>query len=317
MQSLTTRETKSRRLAIALKLALATLCVLIITSQLAAQKRSQKTFASPGEAVHAMISAATAGDTNQLMVIFGPQAKEILFSGDEVADKQARENVLEKYGQMNRLVTEPDESVTLYIGAENWPFPVPLVNKGGVWFFDTDAGKEEILLRRIGRNEFDTVDTLRALVDAQKEYASKQQEGEAVKQYAQKLMSDEGKHNGLYWKSSAGKPESPIGPLIAEAAAQGYSRKDGPVPFHGYIYRLLLRQGPNAPGGTMNYIVNGEMTRGFAILAYPVEYRNSGVMTFMVSKDGKIYQKDLGVKTAEIASSVTVYNPDKTWSLAE
>src|SRR5262249_44753582 len=201
-----------------------------------------KTFASPGEAAKAMISAATAGDTNQLIQIFGPQAKEILFSGDEVADKRARENVLEKYAQMNRLVSEPDRSLTLYIGAENWPFPIPLVNRNGVWFFDTAAGKEEILYRRIGRNEFDTVDTLRALVDAQKEYASKLQKGEAVKQYAQKLMSDEGKHDGLYWKAGTGEPESPIGPLIAEAAAQGYSRKDGPVPFHGYIYRLLSSQ---------------------------------------------------------------------------
>jgi hypothetical protein len=300
-----------------LQLAVFTLCVSVVIGQPAAQVSTQKTFASPGEAVQAMISAATAGDTDQLIRIFGPQAEEILISGDEVADKRARENVLEKYSQMHRLVTEPDETVTLYIGAENWPFPVPLVNEGGVWFFDTTAGKDEILYRRIGQNELDTVDTLRALVAAQKEYAKSPQKGETAGHYAQKLMSDEGKHNGLYWKSGPGEPESPIGPLVAEAAAQGYSRKDGPVPFHGYIYKLLPSQGTNAPGGAMNYIVNGKMTRGFAILAYPVDYRNSGVMTFIVNKNGKIYQKDLGTKTEAIASSMTAYNPDKTWKVAK
>jgi hypothetical protein len=183
--------------------------------------------------------------------------------------------------------------------------------------FDAASGKKEVLYRRIGRNEFDTIDTLHALVDAQKEYASEPRDGENVKQYAQKLLSDPGKHNGLYWKSEAGKPASPVGSLIADAFEEGYRKQEGPVPFHGYIYRLLPSQGANAPGGAMEYVTNGKLTRGFAFVAYPVKYRNSGVMTFVVNQDGKIYQKDLGTNTGAIASSMTAYNPDKSWGLVE
>jgi hypothetical protein len=258
-----------------------------------------------------------AEDIGQLMQIFGPEAKAILFSGDPVADNALRDKFLEKYNQMNRLATEPDHSVVLYVGAENWPFPIPLVKKNGGWMFDAASGKKEVLYRRIGRNEFDTIDTLHALVDAQKEYAGEPRDGESVKQYAQKLLSDPGKHNGLYWKSEAGKPASPVGSLIAEAFEEGYRKQEGPVPFHGYIYRLLRSQGANAPGGAMDYAMNGKLTRGFAFVAYPVEYRNSGVMTFVVNQDGKIYQKDLGSNTGAIASSMTAYNPDKSWGLVK
>jgi len=284
--------------------------------QVTAQQTTPNSYASPQEAVLAVVTAVKAHDKDQLMQIFGPEAKEILYSGDEVADRQTGEMFLTKYGQMSRLVTEPDGSVALYIGAENWPFPIPLVNKNGRWMFDTATGKKEILYRRIGRNEFDTIDTLQGLVEAQKEYASQPRDGEA-KQYAQKLLSDEGKHDGLYWRTNEGEATSPAGPLIVQAFSQGYRKQNGPVPYHGYVYRLITTQGPNAPGGAKNYMVNGKLTGGFAILAYPVEYKNSGVMTFIVNQDGKIYQKNLGPKTQSLAEQIKTYNPDKTWGLVD
>jgi len=300
-----------------LPLALATaLLISMDIGLLKAQQKTQQAFASPKEAVDALVSAAKAEDMNQLTRVFGPDAQAILYSGDPVADKQTRDKFLQKYNQMSRLVKEPDGSVDLYLGAENWPFPIPLVKKNAGWVFDTATGKKEILYRRVGRNEFDTIDTLQALVDAQREYASQPRDG-GEKQYAQKIMSDPGKHNGLYWPTAQGQPPSPAGPLLAEAFSEGYRKQKGPTPFHGYIYRLLLTQGPNAPGGTRNYAVNGKLTGGFAILAYPAEYRNSGVMTFVVNQDGKIYQKNLGPGTEKIASGITTYNPDKTWGLVD
>ncbi len=278
---------------------------------------NQTVYQTPQDAVQAVVSAIKADDTNQLMQVFGPDAQEILSSGDPVADKQGRGEFLEKYNQMHRFVTERNGSVTLYVGAENWPFPIPIVKKNGSWVFDTAAGKKEILYRRIGRNEFDTIDTLHALVNGQKEYASELRDGEQVKQYAQKLMSDEGKHDGLFWKTAEGEETSPIGPLIVEAFEEGYRRDKGPVPFHGYVFRLLRKQGASAPGGAMDYLENGKLTRGFAFVAYPVQYRNSGVMTFIVNQDGKIYQKDLGPRTAEVAAAITAYNPDRTWKFVE
>jgi hypothetical protein len=295
---------------------LAVLAAFLISTnvgRLTAQQPTQMSYASPNDAVVALVSAAKAHDKDQLMQIFGPGAKEILSSGDEVADTQTREMFLKKYNQMSRFVKQPDGSVELYLGAENWPFPVPLVQKNGRWLWNTNAGKKEVLYRRIGRNEFDTIDTLQGLVEAQKEYASQPRDG-GPKQYAQKLLSDEGKHNGLYWQTSEGQPPSPAGPLIAGAFSQGYRKgKGGPVPFHGYVYRLLTSQGPNAPGGTKNYMVDGKLTGGFAILAYPVEYRNSGIMTFVVNQDGKVYQKDLGPKTESLAAGIKSFNPDKSW----
>jgi hypothetical protein len=318
MKSVTqSRTTNIRWIRIVWLAVLATFLISTNVRRLTAQQTTQESYASPKDAVMALVSAAKADDEGQLMHIFGPGGKEILSSGDAVADRQTRERFLQKYNQMSRLVTAPDGSVELYLGAENWPFPIPLVNKNGRWLWNTDAGKKEVLYRRIGRNEFDTIDTLQALVDAQKEYASQPRDGEA-KQYAQKLLSDEGKHNGLYWQTSEGQAPSPAGPLIAGAFSQGYRKgKGGPVPFHGYVYRLITSQGPNAPGGTKNYLVNGKLTGGFAILAYPVDYRNSGVMTFVVNQDGKIYQKNLGPKTESLAAGIKSFNPDKTWSLVD
>jgi hypothetical protein len=290
----------------------------LLPSPSAGQQPGQKTFASPGAAVEAMIAAAKTGNTDASLQIFGPEGKELLSSGDEVADKNGRERVIQKYEQMHRLVIEPDNTVTVYMGAENWPFPIPLVKKGNAWYFDTAAGKQEVLYRRIGRNELATIDVCRALVDAQKEYASETHDGDTVKHYALKIVSDPGKHNGLYWKVAAGEPQSPIGPLVADAAASGYTRKQsGATPFHGYIYKHLNGQGKDAPGGAKDYMVDGKMTGGFGMLAYPTEYRNSGVMTFMVNQDGIVYQKDLGPDTAKIAASMTLYNPDSSWQKAD
>src|SRR5262245_51383516 len=286
-----------------------------LTAQKAAQQPSQRVFDSPGKAAAAMFDAAKSGDTNALMQIFGPGSKELLSSGDPVADKNNRERVVKEYEEMHRLVTEPDKSVVLYIGAENWPFPIPIVNKNGAWMFDTTQGKREILYRRIGRNEAFTIETLRSLVDAEKEYATTTHDQDSEKQYAQKILSDEGKHNGLYWNVTEGEPASPIGPLIAQAAREGYQRKG--TPFHGYHYRVLTSQGKDAPGGAMSYMTDGKMTRGFAFIAYPADYRNSGVMTFIVGKDGQVYQKDLGTNTASVEASMKQFNPDKTWSVVE
>ncbi len=285
---------------------------------LLAEPPGQKTFSSPDEASRALIRAVQAGNEKDLLEIFGPDGKEIISSGDKVEDKKSRDAFAEKYQRMNRLVEEPDGTVRLYVGAENWPMPIPLVNRKDTWYFDTSAGKEEILFRRIGRNEIATIGVLRELVAAQKEYYSKTQD-DSVKQYAQKFISDQGKHNGLYWNAINREPESPIGPLVAYASSEGYAKKLSslPSPFQGYYFRVLMRQGKHASGGAKNYIVNGKMTRGFAFLAYPAEYANSGMMSFIINQDGILYQQDLGPKTADLANALDEYDPDKTWVRVE
>jgi Protein of unknown function (DUF2950) len=278
----------------------------------------QKTFSSPEEASRALFRAVQAGNDRDLLEIFGPAGKEILFSGDKVEDRKSREMFADKYQRMNRLVKEPDGTIRLYVGAENWPMPIPLVDRKDAWYFDTNAGKDEILFRRVGRNEMPTIRVLRELVAAQKEYYSKTHDG-SVKQYAQKFVSDQGKHNGLYWSASNRETESPIGPLLAYASSEGYGKKLSslPSPFQGYYFRVLMRQGKHASGGAKNYIVNDKMTGGFAFLAYPAEHANSGMMSFIVDQDGILYQKDLGPKTSELAETLHEYNPDKTWARVE
>jgi hypothetical protein len=281
-----------------------------------AQSAQEKTFSSPGDAVLAFYKAAKAGDAETLNAILGSNAGKILRSGDDVADKNLLSTFVAHYDQMHRLVLEPDQTATLYIGPANWPMPISLVkNNGGSWYFDTEAGTKEILYRRIGRNESEATETLHALIDAQKEYASSTHDGEKVKHYAIKLISDEGKHDGLYWKTSGSEPPSPVGPLLAAAADEGYTRKQGrPDPYRGYIFRPLTRQGPDAKGGARDYMSNGQLTRGVAFLAYPAEYRNSGVMTFIVSQDDVVYEKDLGPDTAKEAEAISEFNPDPTWT---
>lgn len=306
---------KNRNLA--MRVATAAVLVLSLSGFAVAQQPGQATFSSPEDASQALFSAAQRGDTATLLEIFGPAGNQIISSGDEVQDKNNRELFVSEYEEMHRTASEPDGTTTLYIGAENWPLPVPLTNKGGKWYFESELGKKQVLFRRIGRNELDALRVLEALVDGQNDYYAESRDGKS-RQYAATFGSDQGKHNGLYWKASEGEPESPIGPLIVEAAAEGYQKRAGEAtPFHGYFYRILTRQGKNAPGGAKNYIQNGDMTGGFAILAYPADYRSSGVMTFVVNRDGVIYQKDLGPKTAELATAISEYAPDKTWRKAE
>jgi hypothetical protein len=289
------------------------------TNAAIAQQRNEKTFPSPGDAVLTLYNAVKSNDTQTVTAIFGSNASPILHSGDDIADKNMAVNFIAKYDQMHRIVQEPDQSVTLYIGAENWPMPIPLVkNSTGAWYFDTETGKREILYRRVGTNENDAIEILHSLVSAQRDYASSLHDGSESTHYAAKFFSDPGKQDGLYWKTSDNDPPSPIGPLLVSASQEGYARKEGQqTPFHGYYYRILIKQGLAAKGGARDYMLDGTLARGFAFLAYPAEYRNSGVMTFIVNTDGLVYQKDLGPDTAQIASAISEYNPDKSWDPVE
>ncbi len=289
-------------------------CLLLASTALAATSSGHQVFPSVTAAAKALVAAARTDDMAALSSILGGDAKEILSSGDPVADNNARDNFVAKYDQMQRLAYDERGRAILYLGADNWPFPIPLVKSGDGWVFDTEAGKRELLFRRIGRNELFTIDVLADLADAQQEYASEIRDNGNVRQFAQKIQSGPGKHDGLYWPVSSGEEESPIGPLIADATAEGYKTGAAtPIPFHGYYYRILSRQGKNAPGGAKDYLVEGKMTQGFAFLAYPATYRASGVMTFMINQDGVIVQKDLGTDTAKVANEITEYNPDKSW----
>ena len=296
------------------KLALvAVLLTLWVPTRSMAQQPGQKTFSSAEEATNALVTAAQANNEKMMLDILGPDGKQIVSSGDETEDANSRANFVKRYQEMHRLVKEPDGTTVLYIGAHNWPAPIPLMNKGKLVYFDTEAGKKEILYRRIGRNELSAIRICQELVAAQKEYSAEH------KEYARKIFSDEGQHDGLYWKAADGEPQSPIGPLVASAVAQGYakSQQGAPTPYRGYYFHILTRQGKNAPGGAKNYVVNGKMTEGFAFVAYPAEYRSSGVMTFIVTEDGVVYQKDLGRKTDVLAKAMKGYDCNPSWHKAE
>jgi hypothetical protein len=304
------------RLRVALVLSSLLLIGLLVAPFASADEpASQQAFPSPDAAAKALVVADRADDMKALGSILGPDSDQVLSSGDPVADKNARDDFARRYDEMHRFEYDDQGRVILYIGAGNWPVPIRLVKKVDGWVFDTAAGKDELLYRRIGRNELFTIKVLENLADAQTEYASDAHDGEGPGLYARKILSDIGKQNGLYWETAEGQPESPIGPLVASATAAGYRKGTGgnPVPFHGYYYKVLTKQGRNAPDGAMNYLVDGKMTKGFAFLAYPAEYRASGVMTLMINQDGVIVQKDLGVDTTKMADAIDVYNPDKTW----
>jgi len=290
---------------------------LLIAPSSFGQQGNEKTFATPGDACLALYNAARSNDSQGLATIFGSNTNDILHTGDDVADKNMVENFIRRYDQMHRVVIEPDQTASLYIGAENWPVPISIVkNSAGAWYFDTESGKQEILRRRVGTNENDAIEILKALVDAQHDYASESRDG-IKKQYALKFLSDEGKHNGLYWKTDDQEAPSPIGPMLVAAAGAGYNLQPGQAaPFHGYYYRVLSKQGAAAKGGARDYMVDGMLIRGFAFVAYPAEYRNSGVMAFIVNQDGVVYQKDLGPQTAELAAAMQEYNPDDKWEQA-
>jgi len=284
----------------------------------ATEKSLPRTFASPEDAGAALLEAARSGDQAALAAIFGPDAKDVLLSGDAVKDKDAFEDFVAAYTQMHRWREIKAGGEMLYTGADNWVFPIPLgKNPSGQWYFDTAAGKDEILARRIGKDELTAIAACMAIAKAQEQYFSQTHDGDKVHQYAQKLVSDEGKQNGLYWPVPDGQAPSPLEEVRDFAKAAGYTSSGAkPQPFDGYYFRILTRQGDKAKGGAKDYIVNGKMTGGFAVLAYPVEYRNSGIMTFVIGKDGVVYQKDLGEGTTQAAEALIDFNPGDGWSSA-
>lgn len=274
---------------------------------------AQQTFKTPEEAATALVNAAKSGDSKSIVTVLGPDGEDIVSSGDEVADAATRAKFVAAYDAKHEIAKEGDSKAVMVIGPDDFPLPIPLIRKDGLWRFDTAAGRDEILFRRIGENELDAIQSALAYVDAQDEYAEKDRTGAGVNTYAQRIISQPGKKDGLYWPTSQGEEASPLGELIAEATKQGYRVGGGRTPFHGYYFKILTKQGAAAAGGELEYVVNGKMIGGFALVAYPAEYRNSGVMTFIVNHAGTVFQKDLGPNTAQVAERMTAFNPDKTW----
>jgi Protein of unknown function (DUF2950) len=281
---------------------------------------TQTSFDSPDQAVLALVDALRANDTQALGKILGPGSDDIISSGDDVADAGNRQQFLTLYDEKHSIATNNNGSRTIVVGSDDWPLPIPLTSDGHVWRFDTSAGRDEILNRRIGRNELSAIQVCMAIVDAQREYVSRNPENDDVPTYAQKFFSDPGRRNGLFWETDEGEATSPLGPLAAEAADEGYTQP-GPTttpatthPYHGYRYRMLKSQGVHAAGGACDYVVNGKMIGGFAVVAYPADYGNSGIMTFIINHDGVVYQKDLGDDTQATADSMAAFDPDETWT---
>jgi hypothetical protein len=274
---------------------------------------AQQAFKTPDEAASALASAAKAGDRKAIATVLGPDGDEIVSSGDEVADAATRQKFIAAFDAKHQIAMEGDSKAIMVIGQEDFPLPIPLIRKDGMWQFDTAAGRQEILARRIGKNELDVIQASLAYVDAQNEYADKDRTGAGKGIYAQRIVSSPGKKDGLYWPDVQGNDPSPLGEFIAEATGEGYRVGGGRAPYHGYYYKILTKQGAAAPGGELDYIVRGKMIGGFALVAYPAEYKNSGVMTFIVNHNGQVYQKDLGPHTARLAERMTSFNPDNTW----
>jgi hypothetical protein len=282
----------------------------------------QETFSTPDDAVKALLIACRARDHAAMGRIFGPASKDFV-TGDKVEDENDFNAFADSTAERAVLEQASPAKMILHIGRDDWAFPIPIqkTNSGDKWYFDTGAGEDEIMARRIGSNELEAIALCRAYVDAQREYASLDRDGSGVLAYAQRLVSSPGRHDGLYWPATSGLPQSPFGPLIAAASAEGYapisgSRKN-PTPYHGYYFHILKAQGPHAPGGAYDYVVNGNMIAGFALVASPAEYRKSGVMTFIVSHNGKVYEKDLGSNTSDVAASMNHYDPDGSWKLVK
>ncbi len=278
---------------------------------------AQQTYKTPEEAAAALVSAVRADDQNAELVVLGPDGEDIISSGDKVADNAIRERFLQSYDAKHQITKDGDSKAVLVIGDDDFPFPIPLLRKAGKWSFDTEQGRREIVYRRIGRNELNAIQVCLAYVDAQDEYADKDRTGAGVGVYAERFISSAGKKDGLYWPTAQGEEESPLGELFAKASKHGYKAGEGRSPYHGYYYKILTRQGPHAPGGALDYVVNGKMIGGFALVAYPAEYRNSGVMTFVVNHAGIVFQKDLGPDTDELAEKITAFDPDSTWKEAD
>jgi hypothetical protein len=285
----------------------ATVAVLLLTSA----SLGQQAFTSPEDAAAALAAAVKTGTSSTILKVLGKGAEDIIESGDEVADAEMRQRFLSAYDAGHSINAEGNKKATLILGADNFPFPIPLVNNRAGWEFDPAAGRIEILYRRIGRNELDAIQTSLAYVDAQNEYAEKDRTGEGVGVYAQRIVSSPGKKDGLFWRDD--REPSPLGELAAQASAEGYKVGEQPTPYHGYYYRILRGQGSNAPGGAMDYVVKGKMIGGFGLIAYPAEYGNSGVTTFVVNHAGTVYEKDLGPRTGSMAKRINAFDPDQTW----
>jgi hypothetical protein len=273
----------------------------------------QQAFATPEGAVTALVAAARAGRTDQLLRILGPDGRKLARSGDAVADQHGRERFVTSYTTMHAIEPQGEDRAILVIGDEQWPFPIPIVRHAKLWRFDTKTGAKEILARRIGRNELNAIEVCRAYVDAQRDYAAKERDADGLLEYAQKFVSSPGKQDGLYWPAKPGEEASPLGPLVAVARAEGYGGTGQHAPYHGYYYQILTRQGGEAPGGAHDYVAHGRMIGGFALVAFPAQYGASGIMTFMVNQDSIVYEKNLGPKSARIARAITAFNPDPSW----
>ena len=281
---------------------------------------AQKTFATPEEAAKALVDAVKAKSVDGLLAIVGPGSASWLFSGDKVADANDWKVFVAAYDEKNELDKQSDSKVILDVGKDDWPFPAPIVKRGSRWAFDTNAGREEIVNRRIGRNELDTIQTLLAICDAEREYAETDANSSGFPDYARRFLSTPGKKDGLYWEAKPGEPRSPLGPMVAMAAHEGYGKQakeaagsNEPRAFHGYQFRILTAQGKDAPGGAYDYLVGNRLMGGFAVVAYPARYGSSGIMTFLVNHEGVVYEKDLGPKTPAIGASMSVFNPDASW----
>ncbi len=293
-----------------------TLAALIATALVwfgAFGAHAQQSFKTPDEAASALVGAAKASDMKALVNVLGPDGEDIVSSGDEVADAVTRQAFVAAYDTKHQIAMEGENKASLVVGAGDFPLPIPLVRKDGAWQFDTAAGREEILYRRIGKNELEAIQASLAYVDAQNEYAEKDRTGDGLNTYARRIISQPGKKDGLYWPVPQDEDESPLGELMARATRLGYRVGAGRAPYLGYYYKILTRQGPAAEGGALDYVVRGKMIGGFALVAYPAEYRNSGVMTFIVNHTGTIFQKDLGPDTTKTAERMISFNPDPTW----
>jgi hypothetical protein len=297
----------------AMKAGIAALCAaaMLATGAGSAAESRQKTFASPEEAVKALVAAA--GDAKAVLAVLGPEAKALINSGDAVADKEARERFLKAYKEANKLMKSRDDMALLVVGKDEWIFPIPIVKDAVGWRFDTEEGREEILNRRIGRNELSTIRAVQAYADAQRDYYLRNPQNDKLLQYAQKIISTKGKRDGLYFPTKAGEPVSPLGPRFESYVAKNKDEPARLMPYHGYYYRILKAQGPDAPGGAYSYLAQGKMIGGFALVAWPASYGNSGVMTFIVNHEGVVYERDLGPDTATAVKKITRFDPDKSW----
>ena len=306
-----------RKIIISLLLLTALLLVLagVAPAVAAPAKNTQKSFSSPDEAMKSLVQAVRNNNTKELLAILGAGSKEIISSGDPVADKSGRERFVKLYDEKMVIKGADTGRAVFSIGNDDYPYPIPLVKKGNVWRFDAKAGKDELLTRRIGRNELEVIEVLRAYADAQREYASADWDGNGALDFAQKVRSTPGKKDGLYWATKEGEKESPLGPLAAKAAQEGYTKEN--TALYGYYYRILKAQGKDAEGGAFDYLANGKMILGFAMVAYPAQYGSSGVMTFIVNQNGIVYQKNLGKNSAKIATAMKLFNPDTTWKKIE